>query len=288
MSALAGRRRTEYRHWTPKEDKTLAILYREHPITEISRRMGRGTGSIYNRVQKLGLKRTDEYKAISEGNRFKPGGKPWNKGLKGWQAGGKSKDTQFKPGVKPSNTWRPIGAERTSKDGILYRKVSDTGDKKTDWKAVQVLIWEEHNGPLPAGHIVVLKDRNRENLAPDNLIAISRADNMHRNSIAVTQPSIDRPRSPSVGSTASSKSWRVRMKNLNDLRDILGRTMEGVLDGKYTIEQAKAVAQVAAEVNATARLEVDMARATDGDFKGSGFIDVDPRIPKRQEMVGRQ
>lgn len=78
------------------------------------------------------------------------------------------------------------------------------------------------------------------------------------------------------------------MKNLNDLRDILGRTMEGVLDGKYTIEQAKAVAQVAAEVNATARLEVDMARATDGDFKGSGFIDVDPRIPKRTELVGRQ
>lgn len=75
------------------------------------------------------------------------------------------------------------------------------------------------------------------------------------------------------------------MQTLNDLRDILGKTMNGVLEGSYSVEQARAVAQVAAEVNASARLEVDMARATDGDFRGSGFIDVDPRIPKRQALV---
>lgn len=69
------------------------------------------------------------------------------------------------------------------------------------------------------------------------------------------------------------------MQNLNDLRDILGKTMQGVLDGDYTVDQARAVAQVASEVNTTARLEIDMARATDGDFKGSGFIDVDPAAP---------
>ena len=66
------------------------------------------------------------------------------------------------------------------------------------------------------------------------------------------------------------------MKTISDLRDVLGRTMEGVLDGGYSVEQARAVAQVAQEVNATAKLEIDMARATDVDFKGSGFIDVDP------------
>lgn len=74
------------------------------------------------------------------------------------------------------------------------------------------------------------------------------------------------------------------MRTLNDLRDILGKTMNGVLDGTYTVEQARAVAQVATEVNASARLEVDMARATDGDFKGSGFIDVDPRVPQRPAL----
>lgn len=77
------------------------------------------------------------------------------------------------------------------------------------------------------------------------------------------------------------------MKSLNDLRDILGRTMDGVLDGTYTVDQARAVAQVASEVNASARLEVDMAKATDGDFKGSGFIDVDPRVSKRAALQHR-
>ena len=66
------------------------------------------------------------------------------------------------------------------------------------------------------------------------------------------------------------------MKTLGDLREVLGKTMNGVLDGSYSVEQARAVAQVASEINASARLEIDMARATDGDFKGSGFIDVDP------------
>lgn len=78
------------------------------------------------------------------------------------------------------------------------------------------------------------------------------------------------------------------MQNLSDLRAILGRTMQGVLDGSVSIEQARAVATVAAEVNQTAKLEVDMARATDGDFRGSGFIDVEPRIPQRPALVGRQ
>lgn len=71
------------------------------------------------------------------------------------------------------------------------------------------------------------------------------------------------------------------MKNLNDLREILGRTMEGVLSGSVSIDQARAVATVATEVNMTARLEVEMAKATDGDFKGSGFIQVEPVPPKR-------
>jgi hypothetical protein len=78
------------------------------------------------------------------------------------------------------------------------------------------------------------------------------------------------------------------MNTLSDLRSMLGETMRKVMDGKMTVEQAKAVAMVAGEVNATARLEVDMARATDGDFRGSGFIDVEPRIPQRPSLVGHR
>ncbi|WP_313489397.1 hypothetical protein [Stutzerimonas nitrititolerans] len=74
------------------------------------------------------------------------------------------------------------------------------------------------------------------------------------------------------------------MNNLSDLRSILGDAMRKVMAGEISVDQARAVAQVAGEVNATARLEVDMARATDGDFRGSGFIDVEPRIPPREPL----
>lgn len=72
------------------------------------------------------------------------------------------------------------------------------------------------------------------------------------------------------------------MKNVSDLRDILGETMRGVLDGKLTVEQARAIAQVGSVVCESAKVEIDMARATDGDYKGSGFIEVDPAIRLRQ------
>lgn len=72
------------------------------------------------------------------------------------------------------------------------------------------------------------------------------------------------------------------MKNVSDLRDILGETMRNVLDGKITVEQARAIAQVGSVVCESAKVEIDMARATDGDYKGSGFIEVDPAIRLRQ------
>lgn len=179
-----GRRRISYRHWTPADDKRLTELYQDHKLADIAEKMGRSISSVANRRVKLGLQRTPEQQARIGNGQFGAGQVPWNAGLKGWQSGGKSVETQFKPGAKPSNTWRPIGAERTSKDGILYRKVADTGIKRDDWKAVHVLVWEEHNGPLPDGYIVIFKDGNRDNFEPNNLLALTRAENMRRNSIS--------------------------------------------------------------------------------------------------------
>lgn len=179
-----GRRNLSRKPWSKAEDARLTELYQDHKLADIAEKMGRSISSVANRRVKLGLQRTPEQQARIGNGQFGAGQAPWNAGLKGWQAGGRSRETQFKPGVKPSNTWRPIGAERTSRDGILYRKVADTGIKRDDWKAVHVLVWEEHNGPLPDGHIVIFKDGNRENFEPNNLLALTRAENMRRNSIS--------------------------------------------------------------------------------------------------------
>lgn len=182
--ARVGRRQTAgYRWWTPQDDAQLTDLYATHKLADIARIMGRTTSSVANRRVKMGLTRTPEQQARIGNGQFKPGHKTWNRGKKGWQAGGRSVDTQFKLGDKPSNTWRPIGAERLTKEGLLQRKVADTGVKKTDWRMVHVLVWEAENGPLPEGHIVIFRDRDKRNLDPDNLEAITRAEHMRRNSI---------------------------------------------------------------------------------------------------------
>lgn len=92
------------------------------------------------------------------------------------------RDTQFKKGQHP-HTWRPIGAERYSKEGYLQRKVSDTGYPPRDWVAVHNLLWIEKQGPIPAGHAVAFKDGDKTHIAEENLELISRAELMRRNTI---------------------------------------------------------------------------------------------------------
>lgn len=104
-------------------------------------------------------------------SRFKPGHKPWNTGLKGIQTGGKK--TQFKKGNIPAN-WVPIGTERISKDGYVEIKVQD-GKLNKNWKPKHVYIWEQHNGPVPAGHVIIFGDGDNRNFDPENLLCVSRA-----------------------------------------------------------------------------------------------------------------
>lgn len=112
---------------------------------------------------------------------FEKGQKPWNAGMKGWKAGGRASETQFKKGDKPHN-WVPVGTERLL-DGYLQRKMTDTGYPPADWVEVHRLLWEEHQGPIPESHIVVFKDGDRTHIALDNLELISRAENAIRNKL---------------------------------------------------------------------------------------------------------
>lgn len=102
---------------------------------------------------------------------FQKGIVPFNAGTKGVMS---SNRTSFKKGNKPHN-WRPIGFERVSRDGYLQRKVTDTGCTKDDFVEVHRLVWEENNGPIPAGHIVIFIDGDKMNVEPENLELVSRA-----------------------------------------------------------------------------------------------------------------
>jgi hypothetical protein len=124
-------------------------------------------------------------------HQFPKGHVPANKGIKGYQAGGRSAQTQFKKGSVPC-TWKPIGSYRVNADGYLDRKVTDTGYPPRDWAAVHRLVWIEAHGEIPAGHVVRFRDGMKTTdpqlLTVDRLECISRKENALRNAWHATWP----------------------------------------------------------------------------------------------------
>ena len=116
--------------------------------------------------------------------RFKKGCVPANKGKKvSPETYAKCAPTMFKKGHRPATT-APIGAETvTGKGGYVFVKIDDdpTVPSRKNWKQKHHLIYEEHYGPIPEGHIVIFLDGNNRNFDPENLRAISKATNARMN-----------------------------------------------------------------------------------------------------------
>ena len=110
------------------------------------------------------------------GNRFEKGHVPHNKGSKGYYSSGMEKGW-FKKGHAPLN-YRPLGSERINVDGYIEIKVKDPNK----WQLKHRYLWEKENGKVPKGMVLIFKDNNKLNIDPDNLILISRAENMKINS----------------------------------------------------------------------------------------------------------
>lgn len=184
--------------WTPGEVLYLRMVYPSAPTPAIARVFGRSASSVYQKALGMGLRKSAAYmerRRAEDGRRFAEAGAasrfrrglvPWNGGRKGWQAGGRSAETQFKPGERrgaAERNWVPLGTERVDPDGYLIRKVAETGRKRADWKMVHVIAWEDHNGTLPGGKVIVFRNGDRRDFRPENLEAVDRADLMRRNSV---------------------------------------------------------------------------------------------------------
>lgn len=110
--------------------------------------------------------------------RFKKGHVPANKGTHP-PTRGRMEETQFKKGNLPHNT-KPIGYERTRKDGYIEVKVKmrPSSPKANDnFKMKHRLVWEKEHGPIPEGHVVIFLDGDKRNFETSNLALISLAEN---------------------------------------------------------------------------------------------------------------
>lgn len=191
------------RPWTTVEMQMIREFYPIMPTAALAKVLRRPVNGVYMQAAKLGLRKTPEYLAgpfacrlrrgdnVGTQYRFKPGQVPANKGVKGYNAGGRSVLTRFKPGQRP-HTWKPVGSYRVNADGYLDRKVTDTGYPPRDWVAVHRLVWIEAHGPIPAGHAIAFKPGRRstelEHITVDAVELVSRADVMRRNSVHGQMP----------------------------------------------------------------------------------------------------
>jgi hypothetical protein len=196
FAAETARRTTLARSpFTPEIVATITRLYATTLTEDLAHIVGIPTARIHAYAKRYGLKKTPDF--VREAARartgpdhpmrqhqFAKGHVPGNKGVKGWQAGGRSPQTQFKKGTLP-HTWKPIGSYRVNADGYLDRKVTDTGYPPRDWVAVHRLVWIEAHGEIPDGHIVRFRDGMKTTdpqlLTVERLECISRKEHARRN-----------------------------------------------------------------------------------------------------------
>jgi hypothetical protein len=182
-----------YRLWTNDELEVLRERYPHEKTEVVAAALGRTTTACYARARQEGLKKTVAFLnspdagrtdgTIGQGSRFRKGHVPVNKGKKGWQAGGRSVETQFKKGTRPAN-YCPVGSyRRTTKEQHWVLKVQDHGTQRERWIALHKLVWIEHNGPIPPRHVVRFIDGDVDNVTIENLECISMVENMRRNTI---------------------------------------------------------------------------------------------------------
>ena len=125
--------------------------------------------------------------------RFEKGNIPANKGTHP-QTVGRMAETQFKKGQLPHNT-KPMGYERVTKDGYIEVKIAERPNRNTgekNFKAKHHLIWEEINGPVPKGYILIFLDGNPKNCVLENISLVSRAEHlqMTRQKLRSTVPQL--------------------------------------------------------------------------------------------------
>lgn len=198
------------RAWTAAEDRKLRKLYRTLSAAECAQQLDRTLSSVTQRVNTLGLRKSPEWIAErtrqrwAEGRHagsrkahFAHGQDAWNKGrpMAEWNPNAVAcRATQFKPGHlggAAAKKMQPIGTLRIA-DGQLQKKMHNGRPFMSRWVAVQRVVWEAANGPIPSGHVVVFKDGRvrtvESEITLDKLELISRAENMRRNSYLTRYP----------------------------------------------------------------------------------------------------
>lgn len=191
------------RYWTQAEEAKLRALYPDASTKRLALVFHRPVQVIYQKAQRLGLRKSAAYLAgpdacrlrrgdnVGAAFRFQKGHVPANKGLRrpGWGPG-RMRETQFKKGERGCR-WVPIGSRRVI-SGYIYTKVRDVRSTRrgtghvpytVNWKPTHRLLWEKRRGKVPRGHALLFKNGDRTDIRLGNLKLVHRRDLMRRNTV---------------------------------------------------------------------------------------------------------
>lgn len=143
-------------------------------------------GHSYKEIQQAFIKKFDWEISIGQiksyiGNhglntgrngRFEKGQTSHNKGVKmPKEVYEKAKHTMFAKGHIPHNH-KPVGSERINVDGYIEVKV----EEPRKWRLKHNVVWEQHNGKIPRGSVVIFLDRDKMNVSIENLKLVKRSE----------------------------------------------------------------------------------------------------------------
>lgn len=179
--------------WTDEEREQLKELFPDRKNSELAVRFGYSYDAIAGQASRMKLKKSKAYlramgTTLNETGKpylFVKGSTPANKGKKvSPEVYALMAKSMFRKGQSPHNT-KYDGHERICKDGYVLVRLH-----KGKYVHKHRLVWEQHNGAIPKGMLLRFKDGNKQNIHIDNLLLISKTDNMEINTIHRFPPEI--------------------------------------------------------------------------------------------------
>ena len=158
------------------EEREISDLFERRygvPLTE---------GRINHIKTRLGIR------SGTHGGRWEKGHPSHNKGRK-WEeylseeAQARCRENTFRKGSVPPNYKPGLGHTRTGKKGEVLVKVREHREpgKPNTYEPRSRVVWEEHNGPIPPGHVVRHIDGDSANDDIANLRCVSQRANRYLN-----------------------------------------------------------------------------------------------------------
>lgn len=170
------------RKWSDEEIEFIREHAMEMPCAELLKLVNNRFGKNYSLEQLYRVKARCRIKSLNIGcyrkgirnspaTEFKKGHVPHNKGTHPPTVG-RMAETQFKQGQMPHNH-KPVGSER-----ICYGKIQIKIAEPKSWEWLATLIWQSvHKKALPDGCIIRFANEDITDYSPENLVAITKAQN---------------------------------------------------------------------------------------------------------------